>query len=243
MVIERPVPIVEQVNRIIRDRIHGGIYPPGGRLPSETDLAAEFGISRATLRLAIAPLVSDGVLLRKQGDGTYVNKRGWEVTSKLDRFWSFVKLIQDTGHEPEVRMRRVAYRNVTAWEAEMLEIPLESQVLVIERLFLSEENPVIYSTNIVPAVLMADKPLSDEVVISINDFLSTHAGQEIYYSTADIAAEVPEEEIFEALELPEGMPILRFSDVFYNRDEQPVAIGLNYYNEKILGMRLVRQRN
>ncbi|HSV86743.1 MAG TPA: GntR family transcriptional regulator, partial [Levilinea sp.] len=103
MVIERPVPIVEQVNRIIRERIQDGIYPHGGRLPSETDLAAEFGISRATLRLAMTPLVSDGVLLRKQGNGTYVNKRGWEVTSTLDRFWSFVRLIQDTGHVPAVR--------------------------------------------------------------------------------------------------------------------------------------------
>jgi DNA-binding GntR family transcriptional regulator len=243
MVIERPVPIVEQVNRIIRDRIQGGVYPPGGRLPSETDLAAEFGISRATLRLAIAPLVSDGVLLRKQGDGTYVNKRGWEVTSKLDRFWSFVKLIQDAGHEPEVRMLRVAYRTVTAWEAEMLEIPLESQVLVIERLFLSEECPVIYSTNVLPAEFITELPLANHVIQSIYDFLSTHAGQEIHYSTTDISAQVPDPEIAEALELPECTPLLRFSDVFYNRDEQPVAIGLNYYNEKILGMRLVRQRS
>jgi GntR family transcriptional regulator len=191
----------------------------------------------------MAPFVSDGVLLRKQGDGTYVNKRGWEVTAKLDRFWSFVKLIQDTGHDPMVRMLRVAYRVVTVWEAEMLEIPLESQVLVIERLFLSEENPVIHSTNILPAALISDMPLIEEVVISINDFLSNNAGQEIYYSTADISAQVPDEEISTILELPDGTPILRFSDVFYNRDEEPVAIGFNYYNEKILGMRLVRQRN
>jgi DNA-binding GntR family transcriptional regulator len=176
MVIERPVPIVEQVNRIIRDRIQDGIYPPGGRLPSETELAAEFGISRATLRLAIAPLVSDGVLLRKQGDGTYVNKRGWEVTAKLDRFWSFVRLIQETGHEPDVRMLRVAYRAVTEDEALLLEIPLENQVLVIERVFLSENRPVIYSTNVVPAVLFDEAPSSSETIVSIYDFLHAHTG-------------------------------------------------------------------
>jgi GntR family transcriptional regulator len=243
MVIERPVPIVEQVNRIIRDRIQDGLYPPGGRLPSETDLAAEFGISRATLRLAMAPLVSDGIILRKQGDGTYVNKRGWEVTSKLDRFWSFARLIQDTGHEPEVRMLHFDYRDVTVVEANHLEIPLESQVLVIERLFLSESCPVIYSTNVVPAVLVDETLIPDQVIISIYDFLQTYTGQDIHYSTTDISAQVPEAEIGAALDLLPCTPILKFTDIFYNRDEQPVALGANFFNEKILGMRLVRQRS
>jgi GntR family transcriptional regulator len=243
MVIERPVPIVEQVNRIIRDRIQDGIYPPGGRLPSETDLAVEFGISRATLRLAIAPLVSDGLLLRKQGDGTYVNKRGWEVTFKLDRFWSFVRLIQETGHEPEVRMLHMAYRLVTEEEGHLLEIPLKHQVLVIERLFLSESCPVIYSTNVVPAALFDEELSGSETIESIYDFLHSHTGQEIYYSTTDISAQIPDEEIADMLELPSCTSILRFRDVFYNRHEQPVALGVNFYNEKLLGMRLVRQRS
>lgn len=243
MVIERPVPIVEQVNRIIRERIQEGMYPPGGRLPSETDLAAEFGISRATLRLAMAPLVSGGIILRKQGDGTYVNKRGWEVTSKMDRFWSFIRLIQDTGHQPEVRMLQITQRSATAEEIYLLEIPLESQVLVIERLFLSESCPVIYSTNVVPAALFDSLPSCTEPIASIYDFLHTHTGQEIYYSTTDISAQIPEDGIAEALDLSPCTSILKFSDVFYNRNEQPVALGENFYNEKILGMRLVRHRS
>jgi GntR family transcriptional regulator len=138
---------------------------------------------------------------------------------------------------------RVTYRSATSVEVDQLEIPTESQVLVIGRLFLSEDCPVIYSTNILPTAIISGMLVVDNVILSIYDFLSSHAGQEIHYSTTDISAQVPDEEISSALELPYGTPILRFSDVFYNRDEQPVAIGLNYYNEKILGMRLVRQRS
>jgi GntR family transcriptional regulator len=243
MVIERPVPIVEQVNRIIRDRIQHGIYRPGSRLPSETDLAAEFGISRATLRLAMTPLVSESILLRKQGDGTYVNKRGWEVTSTLDRFWSFVRLIQESGHVPEVRMLRVFYRPANAEEASSLEISLDNQVLVIERLFFSNSLPVIYSTNIIPSALFDEMPRIDAVITSIYDFLHTHAGQDIQYSTTDISAQVPEGDIAAELQLAPCMPILKFTDVFYSRSEHPVALGINFFNEKILGMRLVRQRS
>jgi DNA-binding GntR family transcriptional regulator len=136
-----------------------------------------------------------------------------------------------------------AYRLVTEEEAHLLEIPLMHQVLVIERLFLSESCPVIYSTNVVPAALFDEEPSASETIESIYDFLHSHTGQEIYYSTTDISAQIPDEDIADMLELSSCASILRFRDVFYNRHEQPVALGVNFYNEKLLGMRLVRQRS
>ncbi|HSV86152.1 MAG TPA: UTRA domain-containing protein, partial [Levilinea sp.] len=128
-------------------------------------------------------------------------------------------------------------------EAGLLEIALERQVLVMERLFLSESLPVIYSTNIIPSDLLNESPLISAVIVSIYDFLHTYAGQDIHYSTTDISAQVPVGEIAAGLQLAPCTPILKFTDVFFNRSEQPVALGENFFNEKILGMRLVRQRS
>jgi DNA-binding GntR family transcriptional regulator len=60
--IERAEPVTTQINQIIRERIHSGTYHPGDRLPSESELAGEFGVSRSTLRLAVNSLVSEGVI-------------------------------------------------------------------------------------------------------------------------------------------------------------------------------------
>ncbi len=73
MHIERRLPITSQVNAILLERIRTQEYAPGSRLPSESELAGELGVSRASVRSALGRMAGEGLLIRKQGDGTYVN--------------------------------------------------------------------------------------------------------------------------------------------------------------------------
>ncbi len=59
----------------LESRILDGILKPGDRLPPERALAEEFGVSRPSLREAIQRLVSRGLLVSRQGGGTYVTDR------------------------------------------------------------------------------------------------------------------------------------------------------------------------
>lgn len=240
MVIERPLTIVEQASQILRKRIREGVYAPGERLPSESELAEEMGISRTTLRAAMSALVAEGLVVRRQGAGTYVNRRSLEVTTHLQKFWSFMQIIENGGRKPSVRQLFAGERPATNDEAQNLEIEPGEMVFVLERLFLADAAPVIHSTNIVPLKLLTRPPQSQKVIASIQDFLRQHAGQEIAYSTSDIRAVLPPPEIAKALRVHDGQPMLRFEDVFFNASGRPVVYGLNYYNEKFLGMRLVR---
>lgn len=56
------VPVLRQVVDLLRQRVQGGEWQPGARLPSEMDLAHEYGIGRNTLRDALALLRSEGVI-------------------------------------------------------------------------------------------------------------------------------------------------------------------------------------
>lgn len=244
MVIERPLSIVEQVNQIIRQRIRDGIYPPGGRMPSEGELALELGISRSTLRTAMASLVSEGLVLRRQGDGTFVNRHGFEVRAQFQNFWSFTRLIEESGFSPEVTIVQMIYRPGSEKEIhdlEILNVDL-TEMFVFQRLFKAQGRPVIFSTNVIPAAFLVKKPETYRPQQSLNEFLREYTDQEIVYSTSDVIAVLPAPELSAALQIDPAIPILQLQDVFYNRDGRPVAIGENYYNEKILGMRLVRTR-
>lgn len=66
------LPLYHQVASILRQRIGDGEYGVGGKLPPEDDLAAEFSVSRATIRQAVGELVVEGLVVRKQGSGTFV---------------------------------------------------------------------------------------------------------------------------------------------------------------------------
>ena len=61
--------VVEQIRRLVEE----GVLCPGQRLPSERDLATQFGVSRATLREAVQSLASLGLLEVRQGIGTVVS--------------------------------------------------------------------------------------------------------------------------------------------------------------------------
>jgi len=68
-------PLYRQLKKIILEWIHNEQLGPGERIPPEREIARRFGVSRLTARQAIAELVSEGVLYRIQGSGTYLTKR------------------------------------------------------------------------------------------------------------------------------------------------------------------------
>ena len=75
--IERDAPDApfEQLAGILRARIQRGDWKPNRAISSEARLGDEFGLSRPTVRRAIAFLVDEGWLFVRQGRGTYVAER------------------------------------------------------------------------------------------------------------------------------------------------------------------------
>lgn len=71
-----PKPLYAQVRELLLVRIKGGEWGPGESLPNEHTLSTEFDVSVGTVRRAVADLEDNGVLVRKQGRGTFVAGRG-----------------------------------------------------------------------------------------------------------------------------------------------------------------------
>src|SRR6266508_2118015 len=72
MKLVRPVPMWQQVADHMRDEILKGTYTAGQPLPSEEALAAEFGVSRPTIREGIKTLVAEGLVEVSRPRGTIV---------------------------------------------------------------------------------------------------------------------------------------------------------------------------
>ncbi|MCP4383936.1 MAG: FadR family transcriptional regulator [Hyphomicrobiales bacterium] len=75
-------PLFEQVHQQLLEKIRAGIYPAGGRLPGEWELAESFGVSRPVVRQALMQLRAEGTIRSKRGSGTFVSDTG--VATGLD---------------------------------------------------------------------------------------------------------------------------------------------------------------
>jgi GntR family transcriptional regulator len=79
-------PLYKQLQRALREAIQKKVLGPDDALPAERDMAEEFNISRITVRKALDGLVSEGLLTRRQGAGTFVAARVEKSFSKLTSF-------------------------------------------------------------------------------------------------------------------------------------------------------------
>lgn len=240
MSIQRPKPIVDQVAAELRQRIQQQLYLPGSRLPSESDLAQELGVSRTTVRTVLAKFASEGLIFRKQGDGTYVNERLEEVDSHYGGIWDFSRLIKANGYEPSIQTISIEERIGTAVEANTLETEQKIKVISMVRLFCADERPAIYATNIFPKALFNVEVDQLDGNMPIHEIMQTFCIEQIAYVISDIEATVVDDPLKNVLQWQIEQPLLKLKETFYSQRHQPLTLGFSIYNQTILKLRLVQ---
>jgi GntR family transcriptional regulator len=143
------------VRNRIKGRIESGAWRAGHRLPPEPHLASLLGVSRATLREALKVLADDGWITRTPGAGTFVTHRP-RLRNNLDVNFGVSELIESMGMTPGTQGMRVYEGAAGASEAERLAVPPESKVFVIERIRTANDEPVVFSRDVIPASIVDD---------------------------------------------------------------------------------------
>jgi GntR family transcriptional regulator len=92
-----PTPLYLKLRKAFRDAVDAGVLPEADALPAERDLADRLGVSRVTVRKAIAGLVHEGVLVQRRGSGTYVAPRRPRIEQPLSRLTSFTQDMASRG--------------------------------------------------------------------------------------------------------------------------------------------------
>jgi GntR family transcriptional regulator len=83
---DRQQPLYRQIQAVIRDAVADRTLRPDDALPPERELAADFGVSRITIRKAIEGLVKEGVLDTHHGSGTFIRSRVEKNFAQLTSF-------------------------------------------------------------------------------------------------------------------------------------------------------------
>ena len=91
-----------QLYDVFYKKINNGEYPPGSLLPTESELMEQYKVSRITVRKAMDLLLSDGLIVKKRGSGTVVQKKKMEQT--MQKVLHFSDEMQKKGITPHTKM-------------------------------------------------------------------------------------------------------------------------------------------
>lgn len=230
----------EQVEDLLRGRIREGVYAPGERMPSESELSDELGVSRATLRNVLAKLEVNGLILRKQGDGTYVNAHLEKISAHLGNVWDFICLIESNGFSPSIQFISIEIKVATNEEAQMLSVEPGEQLVLLQRLFRADEKPVILTQNIFPQSQLR-VPIEDvDGSLHIRDIMQNYFYQEIAFVITDIHATQAGQEVSKVLGVAPDKVMLALDVSFYSSECVPLSLGVNYFDDAVLRLSLVQ---
>ncbi|GJM40180.1 MAG: putative HTH-type transcriptional regulator YmfC [Ardenticatenaceae bacterium] len=236
---DQPKLNIEQIESLLRERIRRRRYRPGEKLPTELALTAEFGVSRATIRTVLTRLANEGLIVRRQGAGTYVNQRVGEVNS-LGGLLDYGRLIAESGYQPMIQFISLEKSVATQEGAERLNIDPGDDLMVLTRLFLADERPFILATNMIPQSIFTDRGYLDGR-LPLHTFLQTYCQQTIAYAIYEISPVLANDEnTIQLLDCAPGTQLLRFSTTFYNGDDLPIVWGLSTYDDSVVKLRFMQ---
>ena len=162
------LPLYLQLQRALQNAIASQVLSPADALPAERDLAAEFKVSRITVRKALAGLVSGGLLTRRQGSGNFVAAR---IDKNFAMLTSFSEDMRARGRTPRSTWLKRAVGTVTPEEALALRLSPGTPVYRLHRLRYADDVPMaIEYTTVVASAL----PAIEEVGESLYAALERH---------------------------------------------------------------------
>ena len=156
-------PVYIRIRRRIEERIERGIYPTGSMIPSENELAEEFGTTRLTIRSAVDELVRRGQIRRVRGKGAFVAQK---VPVAFERTAGFRESVRAS-----VRILARSKRYAGPYYADLFGIAEDDLLYSIRRLNCINGDPVSIEMALIPCLLF---PTIEEIDVSVFSLYETY---------------------------------------------------------------------
>ena len=224
----KPEPAYQVLRQRLRDDIAAGAYPDGVRLPTESELVAEYGVSRQTVRRAFQDLVAEGLVYRVPGRGTYASDRVY--LRQLGSIEDLMSLSEDTTME----VLQGLSRRVDVNAASRLRLDHDVVYTVVFRRF-HDGIPFVLTTVHLPeavARLVLDSPELAAGAVGTNTIigvLEPHLAETIAEAAQLITVAPADETVADGLKCEPGHAMLRVDRLYSDTTGAPVELSVSHF--------------
>jgi GntR family transcriptional regulator len=240
IMLKRSPSLTDQAKTHIKELILDGKFEDG-RIPSESDLATELGVSRTTIRDALSRLEIEGTVYRKQGAGTFVNRPGLQIKSRLDEIWSYEAVLEAHGYQPFVKLLDVRKERPSEGIQEILGLDPDDEVTIIEKLFSEDSDPVIYTQNQIPSRIIPQELDEEQLTLPVYDLIEVCCQQSLNYYLSEVVPIVADEELSRLLKVKINTPMLTLEETGYNDENEPVLWARSIFRDDLVRFRMIRR--
>lgn len=205
---------------LLRERILNGALEPGSRLPGELSIAAEYGVSRVTVRRALDTLAIDGLIDRRPGSGTFV-REGNSVQPIVADLSNVLSHLVEMGRRTSVRLLSFAYVTPSESVAGSLGLEPGERAQRSIRVRLIDGAPFSYLVTHVPERIGVTYSEADLASMPLLGLLE-RSGIMVEEASQSIGATLAGPDVAEALGLEIGSPLLSLTRVVWDPSGQGV---------------------
>jgi GntR family transcriptional regulator len=215
-------PLHAQVRQLMIQRLVAGVWRPGTILPSESDLASEFGVSPGTVSKALDTMAGDNLVVRRQGKGTFVA----EHDPDRDLFHFFQIVGEDEGRVlPESEILDLGRAKATAATARRLGVETGSAVIRFRHLRRLGGRPVMVETITVPEALFPGlDPTTDDTLYVVYE---RQFGITIVRADERLRAGAATDDEARLLGVRPASPLIEIERSAYTFNDKPVELRVS----------------
>ena len=218
-------PVHMSIRDDLRMRLNAGEWGTGERLPSETELAATYGVARMTVRQAVGALATEGAVVRRQGLGTFAADR--RPTRNADLLLSFTEEMKRQGHQVRTKLIGATVEQPPAPAREALRLGQSAAAVTIRRVRLVDACPIVVQNSWLPYARFAGLDANPLLDGSLYAMLEAHYGVRIVRAKQTFAAGAADESDAAALELQPDEPVLRIARTTYDGSNLAVEYAMS----------------
>lgn len=225
-----------EIAEIIKSKIQKKIYPVNFSIPPENTLAEEFGVSRITIRNALALLIDEGYICSIPGKGNYVLEKSndkylfsLKTEDLLKKKYQKVELLGSEIIKPTIDL---VYH---------LRVAPEARVVYIRWLLTYEEKPIAYDIQYIPYFPGITVWNDDFEYTSFSEILSQKNNIFNLQEKMRISGIHCDEDVGKALKIEEETPVLEVVQEIFD-DDEPVGLRRLYIRREWVGVQGISQR-
>ena len=220
-------PLYVQLMEELETSIRNGVYKPGDKIMTEAEMAKEYGVSLITVRKAVGSLMEKGLVVRKQGKGTFVTKP--KYSRNMKKLQSFTEMCEQMGVKPGAQVMENRLIMADKKVADRLGIEPGSNVVYISRLRLADGEPVQVEKSYFPLkyAFLLEEDLNNG---SMFECLKEKAGAKVASSEKMIELCRATAEEAALMDVKKGDYLLFVKSTAYDENGEPMYAGIQLIN-------------